>query len=138
MPLMFQWDPAWETGNAAIDRQHKALLQQLERLMVALSEGREALEVERALLLLGDYIDYHFSAEEALMEEAGYPDLPDHRANHDEMRLQVQALVEAYHHSAQSIPVVVMEFLLGWLKGHFTNEDGRMAAYLRQHTQRAP
>ena len=54
MASIFAGDPTWETGDAAIDKQHVQLLEQLERLGLALVEGSEVAETERALLLLGD------------------------------------------------------------------------------------
>jgi len=128
---IFPWNPEWETGEPAIDEQHKQLLAQLGRLMVALAEGREALETERAMLLLGDYIDTHFRDEEALMEAKGYPGLTHHQLIHDEMRERVRVLMATYGHDPRSIPASVMDFLLTWLKEHLGGEDRLMAQHLR-------
>ena len=128
---VFAWDPAWETGDSKIDRQHLRLLQQLEQLILALAQGREVAETERALVLLGDYIEDHFKDEEALMDRAGYPGLIHHRAIHDGLRAQVKSLVETYHYDPRSIPSSVLEFLLSWLKDHLAGEDQQMADYLR-------
>ena len=130
MPI-FPWNPDWDTGEASIDRQHQDMLTQLGRLMVALAEGREALETERAMLLLGEYIETHFRDEEALMARAQYPGLAHHRLVHDEMRERVQAMVATYGHDPRSIPASVMDFLLTWLKEHLGGEDRLMAQYLR-------
>ena len=132
---IFPWNPAWETGDAGIDKQHMQLLEQLGRLMVALSEGREDQETERALLLLGDYIDDHFKDEEALMARSGYPGLPHHQCVHNELRAKVQLLLETYGQDPKSIPASVMEFLLSWLKEHLAGEDRLMAEYLRLGAQ---
>jgi hemerythrin-like metal-binding protein len=110
----------------------------LEQLILALAQGREVAETERALLLLGDYIEDHFKDEEALMDLAGYPGLTHHRAIHDGLRAQVKSLVETYHYDPRSIPSSVMEFLLSWLKEHLAGEDRLMADYLRQGRATSP
>jgi len=130
MPI-FPWNPDWETGVPSIDQAHQQVLIQLGRLMVALAEGREALETERALTLLGTYIDTHFREEEAIMAQAQYPGLAHHRLVHDEMREQVRTLVTTYGHDPRSIPAGVMDFMLTWLKEHLSGEDRLMALYLR-------
>ena len=128
---IFPWNPAWETGDPGIDQQHRQLLDQLGRLMVALAEGKEAVETERALLLLGDYIDDHFKDEEALMARSGYPGLARHRHCHDDLRARVQGLLATYGHDPKAIPASIMEFLLTWLKEHLAGEDHLMAEHLR-------
>jgi hemerythrin-like metal-binding protein len=130
--FVFTWNQEWETGEPAIDMQHKRLILQLEMLSVALATGKEKPETERTLLLLGDYIEYHFQGEETLMENFQYPNLARHKAAHEEMRGQVRLLVENYLKDSQSAPPAVAEFLLAWLKGHFTTEDREMARFLRQ------
>ena len=128
---VFPWNPDWETGDPTIDQQHQQLLDQLGRLMMALAEGGELPETERALMLLAHYIDTHFRDEEALMERHGYPGLEQHRVIHEDLRRRVTALGETYGEDPRTIPVHVMDFLLSWLKDHLAGEDRLMAGYLR-------
>ena len=129
---VFDWDPAWHTGVVEVDRQHRQLLSQMERLASALVEGREAAETERTILLLGDYIETHFRTEEELMARTGYPGLDEHRAIHDGMRTSVLELAMAYQRNPVEVPGNVMDFLTRWLVDHITGHDLRMAVYLRQ------
>ncbi len=135
---VFDWDPAWDTGVPEVDRQHRELLRQMERMMTALVEGRESAETERTLLLLGDYIETHFRTEEDLMARSGYPLLDEHRSVHNGMRDQVLALVAAYQRNPAEVPGGVMDFLTSWLVDHMTNEDLRMAVHLRGSAGQAP
>lgn len=130
MPAL-EWKTAWETGHPEIDRQHRELIQQLERLLTALAEGWEADETVRALVYLGDYVEFHFAAEEAEMAKIDYPRLVDHKAIHDGLRAQVKKLIKDYRGDPHSIPASVAEFLVGWLKTHLSVEDQLMAAHLR-------
>ena len=129
--FVFTWNPDWETGEPIIDMQHKRMVMQLELLSIALSDGRQDAETERTLLLLGDYIEYHFKAEELLMERYHYPDLLRHHAAHKELQSQVSSLVESYQRNPRATPPQVAEFLLSWMKSHFTTEDKEMAAFVK-------
>ena len=128
---VFDWDPSWDTGVADVDHQHRELLRQMERMMTALVEGRQAAETERTILMLGDYIETHFRTEEDLMARSGYPGLAVHRAVHDGMRAQVIALAATYQRNPAEVPGDVMDFLTSWLVDHMTGEDLKMALHLR-------
>lgn len=130
---VFDWDPAWDTGVPEVDRQHRELLLQMERMMAALVEGREVAETERTILLLGEYIETHFATEEDLMIRSGYPGLADHRLLHEGMRLRVLDLVATYQRNPMEVPGDVMDFLTRWLVDHITGDDLRMAVHLREH-----
>jgi len=129
---IFEWNPDWETGNERIDKQHRELFRQMERLLLSLTEGGVTEEVERTLLLLGDYIATHFNTEEALMLEQGYPGRARHMAVHGELRRKVEALVVEYQLDSSAISASVLDFLVTWLKEHLAGEDHLMAAFLRE------
>jgi hemerythrin len=129
---LIQWDPDWETGIIEVDAQHRVLLNRLGQLATALAEGWHASETEKTMLYLGDYVETHFRAEEAIMERCGYPGLEQHRAVHDDLRRRVATLAEAYHRDPRSLPADVMDFLMGWLVDHLAGEDKLMATFLRE------
>jgi hemerythrin-like metal-binding protein len=129
------WDPAYETGVAEIDHQHRELLSQMDRLLEAIAGGSGVRETERTLLHLGEYIETHFSTEEVLMEISDYNGLDRHRGLHDEMRAQVASLVSTYQMNPAAVPAGVMAFLSSWLVDHLSGEDRLMAEHLRKSNQ---
>ena len=129
----FSWNPAWETGVARIDRQHRELLDRMAKLSTAIEGGQDDAELERTLLYLGEYVEFHFHDEEELMEASGYPAMGRHKDIHNDFRLSVKALVEKYLDGHQAMQMSVMEFLLGWLVLHLSSEDRQMAEHLRAH-----
>ena len=129
---IFEWNPAWETGNPLIDRQHIQLFQQLERLYIAVAEGKDVGETEKALMLLGEYVETHFRDEESLMWQSGYGDIVHHKEIHDDLRKQVNGLIAAFLNDLQPIPAAVMDFLVTWLKNHLAGEDQILAKHLRK------
>ena len=127
----FFFNPEWDTGVPEIDRQHRELLRRMELLWVALKARDESAETERTLLHLGEYVELHFQAEEAIMAEAGYPGLAQHKAIHDDLRGRVEALVASYLGGLKMVPLDVMDFLTDWLSGHLSGEDRNLAVYVR-------
>jgi hemerythrin len=117
---MIQWTPALATGVPLLDEQHQTIFRWLAELESATAEQR-TLFGAYAITRLQSYVRDHFAAEEALMQAAGYPDLPPHRAEHEAFRrrlaeLQVQAMVRDA--SADTVA-----FLRDWLVNHIGKTD---------------
>jgi hemerythrin-like metal-binding protein len=128
-----EWDPVWETGIEIIDSQHRYLLEQLNGLVAAQEPDRLEAEASRALVLLVEYVDFHFQMEEAYMEGTGYPGLAEHRQAHDRMREQAQSLSRSGHRFSLREALRIRDFLLNWLVGHFTTHDHAMARHLTRY-----
>lgn len=134
MPLLI-WNPAWETGVAAIDHQHRTLLGLIEKLFSTLAEHREPEDISEVLEHLHHYVDEHFSMEERLMESCNFPGKEEHKAIHQELRDQVLALLEAQALDPGAVSEQVVVFLSNWLISHIDGWDRTLAAYLRAKTR---
>ena len=126
------WNPGWETGHALIDQQHKALLAQFEALLVAIHENHPEDRIPGLLNYLADYVEIHFSMEEAKMQETGYPLFKGHKAIHDDMRTRVAQLLDGFRNDPSTMTDEVIDFLTDWLLRHINEEDRRMARHLHQ------
>jgi hemerythrin-like metal-binding protein len=117
---MIQWTPALSTGIPLLDEQHQTIFRWLAELENATAEQR-TLFGAYAITRLQSYVRDHFSAEEALMRAAGYPDLDRHVAEHEAFRrrlaeLQLRAMV-------QDASSETVEFLRDWLVNHIGKTD---------------
>jgi len=70
---MVSWDASLETGNTAIDNGHRALIDQINELERALSEGAGKDRLGEIVAFLNSYTRMHFTREEALMVERKCP-----------------------------------------------------------------
>jgi hemerythrin len=70
-----------EGGHAALEVQHRQVIRRLDRLAVAIADGR-ADEVSSALRFLERYLADHFEAQERWMVERGYPGSIEHARLH--------------------------------------------------------
>jgi hemerythrin-like metal-binding protein len=117
---MIEWTPALSTGVALLDEQHKEIFQWLAELQSAAVDERTLFGVY-SLTRLKHYTRAHFSAEEALMKAAGYPDLAHHAAEHAKFRARLDEL--QLKSIGQDISQDTVEFLTDWLTNHITRTD---------------
>jgi hemerythrin-like metal-binding protein len=128
---LITWDARLETGHAAIDEQHKSLVEILNRLHTAMKQGRGKGELEGILVFLKDYTVTHFAMEENLMAQHGYAGAPQHKAIHADLVRQVEELVVRFQAGTGALTLDVMNFLEDWLVKHIQAEDYAFAQDLR-------
>ncbi|MBE3575472.1 MAG: hemerythrin family protein [Firmicutes bacterium] len=133
-----EWTRDLATGVELIDSQHKELIDRINRLFAACSAGRGKEEVGKTLSFLGDYVVFHFRAEEREMAASQYPELPSHKARHDRFVQDFLALKGRFEAEGPTPELVVRanQLLVNWLIQHIRNVDKRMAAYLQRRTPR--
>ena len=128
-----------ETGNAAIDTQHKQLIAMLNALHGAYQSGKGRQEVERTMEFLVAYTIKHFADEEKLQEKYDYPEYFAHKHLHTEFRELVQELAAKMSRDGptddfiREIYITISE----WLFNHIKNEDFKMAEYIQSKTPTA-
>lgn len=129
------WNKGLETGHARIDQQHKALVESLDQLQLAMARGNDKDEVGRILVFLRDYTISHFQMEEALMAQASYPEASKHQKIHQDLVATVTDLVDRFDKGATGLSAPVLQFLQDWLANHILGEDFRLAAFLRSQAK---
>ena len=126
---MSEWTPDLSTNVALLDEQHKEIFQWLAELQSAAVDERTLFGVY-SLTRLKHYTRAHFSAEEALMKSAGYPDLAQHAAEHAKFRARLDELL--LKSIGQDISRDTVEFLTDWLTTHITKTDMAYVPYLKK------
>lgn len=76
------WHKIYESGNAQIDAQHRALFEHANALLKAILDDRPKPEITQLIAALVSEIDQHFHTEEVIFQQADYPDSDHHRALH--------------------------------------------------------
>lgn len=131
--MAYSWDKSLITGNSEIDRQHKSLIDAINGLLGACSQGKGRDEVDKTLKFLQDYVVKHFRDEEKLQLKSNYPDYKAHKEKHEAFKKTVNDIVEEYNKSGASIQLVakVNSSIAGWLITHIKSEDKKVAAHIR-------
>ena len=122
MPL-FKWNNSFSVGIPEMDRQHQRLVDLINQFYDALQGGRSKGIIQQTLRELVGYVNTHFSQEEVLMRQMGYPALPAHQVKHQRLVAHVQKLFEDFQAGRPVNPLNLAEFLKNWLVTHIQKED---------------
>lgn len=124
-----QWQDAYECGHAVIDDQHRALFASANALLRASQQG--APEVLSRFNELISHVLGHFSDEERVLREIGFPGYAEHRRAHLRLADQAMKLRDAMihgHHRHDEL----LEFLLrDVVERHLLLEDRAFFEALR-------
>lgn len=120
------WSDNLNTGIQVIDRQHRRIVDYINRLYESHQNGSSK-EVTGAVIdELVDYTLTHFEFEETMLEDVDYAELATHKAFHDQF---IQQLRELREHFVQHEPAAIElnNLMVTWLFNHILHED---AAYV--------
>lgn len=125
-----QWTENLSVGVTRMDDHHKTLVELINRVFDAMS-GDASGAVDPVLSELLDYTRYHFSEEEKLLEERGYPELDEHREVHRAMVAEVVEMRARRQADAKSVTAAeTLDFLSKWLMRHIIGKDLRYRSYV--------
>jgi hemerythrin len=131
MPL-FEWKPEYNTSFDEIDRQHRVLVDLINRLHDRMMQGASQQAVAPVLRELANYTRTHFAWEEKMLQSAGYTDLPAHKEVHRRMAAKVDSFADQLEAGSIALSVPLMMFLKDWLREHILKTDMKYAAELRK------
>lgn len=131
MPLI-AWNDNLSVGIVEIDTQHQKLVSILNDLHAAMSQGKGALMAPAILKNLVEYTQVHFSTEERLMSQYGYPELASHRKQHQELTQKVLEFQAQYQAGQATLTLQLMTFLRDWLVNHILGTDKQYAPFFHQ------
>lgn len=122
-----------ETGNAAIDLQHKQLIEAINSLLEACSKGKGREQIGSTLKFLDSYIIKHFGDEESLQLKYNYPDYQNHKRYHEEFKKTVKTIEAEYATTGSSVALVskVNSVIASWLITHIKREDVKVAKHIK-------
>lgn len=129
MPLI-QWDERLNTGIKVIDDQHVHYIYYLNTMHDAMVDGKAR---KVALPILEEVYKHaieHFSTEEKIMEEKGYPLLAEHKAQHAELLKCVTELRKQAKESIHFVASDAVSFFIRWQVEHVQKEDMQFRDYL--------
>lgn len=126
----FRWTEAYSVKIAHLDQQHRQLFDTVNELDESLRNGEGNPALDPILRKLVAYAKDHFAAEEALMEQHGFPGLVTHQTQHEMFRQKIAAFLEDHRAGKAGVPVSLMLFMQTWLKQHVMKTDKLYSAFL--------
>lgn len=131
--MAYNFTPDLETGNGAIDQQHRQLIQAINDLLDACAQGKGRAELAKTTQFLYSYTAKHFADEEKLQLQSGYPDYENHRKYHESFKKTVNELMQKLEQQGPTVVLVgeVNSAVAGWLINHIKKEDVKVAAHIK-------
>ena len=130
------WSPDLETGNEAIDSQHKELFKLTSDLVEACENNKGQEVLGDTLNFLASYTVKHFADEEMLQAVNNYPDYENHKKLHENFKAKVVELIDQYQKDSKSVDLrtQINTTIVRWLLTHIKKEDFRIAEHIRKTT----
>ncbi len=136
------WRSELSVGERMIDKQHKSLLEHLDRLVSILSSLDVNIgQLRETLHFLHTYIKEHFAYEEDYMERNSYPGLESHRKIHQGfvrfyLSLQKRLIEKSSSPNFSSVDIRELleeakNYLSSWVN-HIEVEDRKYAEYINK------
>lgn len=130
----FEWAKDMVIDHGPIDEDHRQLVEMVNVLHTATSEGRGIEVVDDVLHKVIDYTLGHLQREEALMASIRYPQLEQHKRQHQQFADELNALKRKFEGGSITVASQLSLVLREWLSLHIRRSDKEIAPYL--HTQR--
>jgi hemerythrin len=129
---LIEWSEKFSVGIPLIDEQHKELIRLTNELYQGCLTGDDAARVFFFKAIRGalDYVNYHFSAEEKLLENAKYPDLAQHRKQHEDFVRRMVGDVQSFQEGRKFVPNNFVRYLKDWILSHIAIMDTQYAKYI--------
>jgi hemerythrin len=124
------WSERYSVGVARMDREHQRLFDLVNELYAAILGDKEQQVLSSVLDGVATYTVTHFTSEEALMRQHGYPAYPQHRAEHQKLVARVERLRKEMRAGKPALSREVMTFLQDWLLNHIIMMDRKYAGHL--------
>ena len=127
------WSSELDTGIQVIDNQHKRIVEYINKLI----DTRVTHDKEQVSIVLDELVDYtlsHFTFEESLMEEAGYPFIKGHKRVHQLFVKRIGDYVQRFR-MGEDITDELLNTLKAWLINHIKSDDNDYADIVRTNLQ---
>jgi hemerythrin-like metal-binding protein len=131
-----EWDDSLATGVAEIDRHHREMIEQLNGFYAQMMDGDGKQGSDDMVRLLDQWLHRHFTEEEALMRQRGYPGLAGHHVHHEAFLREFDERKRDVEADRPGAVNAVFEFASRSVLDHIRTDDKEFAAFLKQGSGR--
>ena len=129
---LVNWKDDYSVGHVSIDQDHRKLFQLINDFHYAYATSRDRREVGLMLTTLIRYAEEHFTREEAIMAEVGYPELAVQQEQHVKLVEAIFALQSELDSRSIRLEKDLIKFLSHWLLDHIVDHDRKLGTFLAQ------
>ena len=124
------WKDEFSVGSVKLDAQHKYMFGLINELFAAMRKGHDAAKVKRVSDGAFDYSRIHFTDEERIMLQNGFPQFTSHRQIHQDYSQEIKRLMAESQRRFGDISSELLRFLKAWWLNHILNMDQKYAPYI--------
>lgn len=128
----FEWADDMVIDDGPIDKDHRHLVDLVNELHTATSEGRGQEIVSSIMKKLINYTADHLQREEHLMASLHFKNLERHQMGHQKFMKSVQALQKEYEDGSITVASQLSTLLRDWLSLHIRRSDKELLSVLKK------
>jgi hemerythrin-like metal-binding protein len=125
------WNDSLNTGIRAIDEQHRSIVALLNDMFPLLQARVSATKIQPLVNRLKDYTEIHFTDEEQILAECGYPQRQSHLASHRALLNKTHELHRMSVYEPQESIFELFEFVRNWWLNHICKADMDWAHFVK-------
>ena len=129
-----EWDDSFSVGINLIDEQHQMLIERTNAIAEAVEMKRGLEKILQTLSFMIEYTEFHFSAEEKVMIENGYPKVAEHQMLHEDFKTRLNQMVDDFEEegATSELSEEITSYLTNWLVNHIKGIDTELGKILHE------
>ena len=124
--ILIEWKTGFSVGNAAVDHEHRELIQLINDVHAAIGSGARRDQLATGLGEIYAHIAAHFALEEKMMRDAGYAHFGPHKADHESLLDQLADIIDGVEMGEQLDDRDLSSRLNRWFTEHFGTHDAKL------------
>ena len=128
--VIVKWNDSYSVGVKVIDEQHMKLIRLTNKLFGSCMSGQERTKTDSIFMDVVheviDYVGYHFSTEEKIMERIDYPEYKMHKHEHVAFVKEVLIKVEDFNFGKSNAALTFVYYLRDWILHHIAINDKKL------------
>ena len=130
---MTNWNDSLLIGVELIDKEHRKLIDAIDKLMDACNHGKDRDEIGHTLHFINNYAREHIKVEENLQEKYAYPGISAHKRLHAQFAMSLSSLVHEFDETGPNVTMTAKfnKTLVEWGIHHIAVEDKKVGEHVR-------
>lgn len=123
---LIEWKKEFSVGVAAVDLEHRGLIDLINDLHGMMGEGATHDQVISALGEIYAQISAHFALEEKFMRDTRYEGYPSHKDDHESLLDELRDIMDRVEDDGSFDEERLSNELEQWFTNHFRTHDAKL------------
>lgn len=129
---MVKWSENLALNIKDIDQQHMKFLEIVNELLEAM-KNKKSREIHSEIIdKLISYAFYHFSKEEGYLKKSNYPEIEQHKLEHEKFVDKIIKFKKDYDNNKITLSIDMINFMNNWWVNHIKVSDRKYLPYVQE------